>query len=268
MNGDEGEAGAGNVSETATLSFSENGIVSPEKKAVLLSFGSEKEEKKLGDDRIIHDQVENNILLVSDVVFVEAIVGFQADDGLHEDLPSKATPEHSMDDLEEENSNDKEVKDSKVSGETHGGIRCRAGCFIKKHKNRLNHQKLENCEPERKAADFRVDQHKNRLNHQKLENCEPERKAADFRVDQHKNRLNHQKLENCEPERKAADFRYIPLFLQLGSINVLTAYVAILSEGSCGSFTRRVTMAFSQRPYPRYSTHDLEDRRSQGSLSS
>ncbi|CDY12078.1 BnaC03g59940D [Brassica napus] len=120
MNGDEGEAGAGNVSETATLSFSENGIVSPEKKAVLLSFGSEKEEKKLGDDRIIHDQVENNILLVSDVVFVEAIVGFQADDGLHEDLPSKATPEHSMDDLEEENSNDKEVKDSKVSGETHG----------------------------------------------------------------------------------------------------------------------------------------------------
>ena len=77
-------------------------------------------EKKLGDDRIIHDQVENNILLVSDVVFVEAIVGFQADDGLHEDLPSKATPEHSMDDLEEENSNDKEVKDSKVSGETHG----------------------------------------------------------------------------------------------------------------------------------------------------
>nr|VDD16886.1 unnamed protein product [Brassica rapa] len=120
MNGDEGEAGAGNVSETATLSFSENGIVSPEKKAVLLSFGSEKEEKKLGDDRIIHDQVENNILLVSDVVFVEAIVGFQADDGLHEDLPSKATHEHSMDDLEEENSNDKEVKDSKVSGETHG----------------------------------------------------------------------------------------------------------------------------------------------------
>ncbi|CAF2109982.1 unnamed protein product [Brassica napus] len=120
MNGDEGEAGAGNVSETATLSFSEYGIVSPEKKAVLLSFESEKEEKKLGDDRIIHDQVENNILLVSDVVFVEAIVGFQADDGLHEDLPSKATPEHSMDDLEEENSNDKEVKDSKVSGETHG----------------------------------------------------------------------------------------------------------------------------------------------------
>ncbi|CAN6817240.1 unnamed protein product [Brassica oleracea] len=120
MNGDEGEAGAGNVSETATLSFSENGIVSPEKKAVFLSFGSEKEEKKLIDDRIIHDQVENNILLVSDVVFVEAIDGFQADDGLHEDLPSKATPEHSMDDLEEENSNDKEVKDSKVSGETHG----------------------------------------------------------------------------------------------------------------------------------------------------
>ena len=39
VNGDEGEAGAGNVSETATLSFSENGIVSPEKKAVLLSFG-------------------------------------------------------------------------------------------------------------------------------------------------------------------------------------------------------------------------------------
>ena len=39
MNGDEGEAAAGNVSETATLSFSENGIVSPEKKAVLLSFG-------------------------------------------------------------------------------------------------------------------------------------------------------------------------------------------------------------------------------------
>ncbi|XP_033142219.1 translocase of chloroplast 132, chloroplastic-like isoform X2 [Brassica rapa] len=125
MNGDEGEAGVRNVSETATLSFSENGIVSPEKKAVLLSFGSE---KKLGDDRIIHDQVENNILLVSDVdardtydeVFVEAIDGFQADDGLHEDLPSKATPEHSMDDLEEENINDKEVKDSKVSGETHG----------------------------------------------------------------------------------------------------------------------------------------------------
>ncbi|CAF2081899.1 unnamed protein product [Brassica napus] len=28
----------------------------------------------------------------------------------------------------------------------------------------------------------RVDQHKNRLNHQKLENCEPERKAADFRL--------------------------------------------------------------------------------------
>ncbi|CAG7868271.1 unnamed protein product, partial [Brassica rapa] len=27
-----------------------------------------------------------------------------------------------------------------------------------------------------------VDQHKNRLNHQKLENCEPERKAADFRL--------------------------------------------------------------------------------------
>nr|VDC83795.1 unnamed protein product [Brassica rapa] len=120
MNGDEGEAGAGNVSETATLYFSENGIVSPEKKAVLLSFGSEKEEKKLGDNRIIHDQVENNILLVSDVVFVEAIDGFQADDGLHEDLPSKSTPEHSTDDLEEENSNDKEVKDSKVSGETHG----------------------------------------------------------------------------------------------------------------------------------------------------
>ncbi|CDY10999.1 BnaA03g46580D [Brassica napus] len=126
MNGDEGEAGVRNVSETATLSFSENGIVSPEKKAVLLSFG--RSEKKLGDDRIIHDQVENNILLVSDVdardtydeVFVEAIDGFQADDGLHEDLPSKATPEHSMDDLEEENSNDKEVKDSKVSGETHG----------------------------------------------------------------------------------------------------------------------------------------------------
>ncbi|CAF2040659.1 unnamed protein product [Brassica napus] len=68
VNGDEGEVGAGNVSETATLSFSENGIFSPEKKAVLLSFGrSEKEEKKLGDDRIIHDQVENNILLVSDV---------------------------------------------------------------------------------------------------------------------------------------------------------------------------------------------------------
>ena len=87
---------------------------------VMLLSRSEKEEKKLGDDRIIHDQVENNILLVSDVVFVEAIVGFQADDGLHEDLPSKATPEHSMDDLEEENSNDKEVKDSKVSGETHG----------------------------------------------------------------------------------------------------------------------------------------------------
>ena len=39
MNGDEGEAGAENVSDTATLSFSENGIVSPEKKAVLLSFG-------------------------------------------------------------------------------------------------------------------------------------------------------------------------------------------------------------------------------------
>ncbi|KAG2257341.1 hypothetical protein Bca52824_076635 [Brassica carinata] len=94
----------GEPCETATLSFSEYGIVSPEKKAVLLSFESEKEEKKLGDDRIIHDQVENNILLVSDVVFVEAI----------------ATPEHSMDDLEEENSNDKEVKDSKVSGETHG----------------------------------------------------------------------------------------------------------------------------------------------------
>ena len=95
---------------------------------VMLLSRSEKEEKKLGDDRIIHDQVENNILLVSDVdardtydeVFVEAIDGFQADDGLHEDLPSKATPEHSMDDLEEENSNDKEVKDSKVSGETHG----------------------------------------------------------------------------------------------------------------------------------------------------
>ncbi|XP_048614754.1 translocase of chloroplast 120, chloroplastic isoform X1 [Brassica napus] len=128
MNGDEGEAGAENVSDTATLSFSENGTVSPEKKAVLLSFGSEKEETKLGDDRIIHDQVENNILLVSNVdardtydeVFLEAIDGFQADDGLHDDLPSKATPEHSMDDLEEENSNDKEVKDSKVSGETHG----------------------------------------------------------------------------------------------------------------------------------------------------
>uniref|UniRef100_M4E5P5 Uncharacterized protein n=1 Tax=Brassica campestris TaxID=3711 RepID=M4E5P5_BRACM len=148
MNGDEGEAGAGNVSETATLSFSENGIVSPEKKAVLLSFGSEKEEKKLGDNRIIHDQVENNILLVSDVdardtedeVFEEAIdsskpESFQADDGLHEDFPSEevkvpevngeshafwSTPEHSTDDLEEENSNDKEVKDSKVSGETHG----------------------------------------------------------------------------------------------------------------------------------------------------
>ena len=95
---------------------------------VMLLSRSEKEEKKLGDDRIIHDQVENSTLLVSDVdardtydeVFVEAIDGFQADDGLHEDLPSKATPEHSMDDLEEENSNDKEVKDSKVSGETHG----------------------------------------------------------------------------------------------------------------------------------------------------
>ncbi|KAG5397878.1 hypothetical protein IGI04_019692 [Brassica rapa subsp. trilocularis] len=86
VNGDEGEAGAGNVSETATLSYSENGIFSHEKKAVLLSFGSEKEEKKLGDDRIIHDQVENNILLVSDVdardaydeVFVEAITGLVA----------------------------------------------------------------------------------------------------------------------------------------------------------------------------------------------
>ena len=50
---------------------------------VMLLSRSEKEEKKLGDDRIIHDQVENNILLVSDVdardaydeVFVEAITG-------------------------------------------------------------------------------------------------------------------------------------------------------------------------------------------------
>ena len=39
MNGVEGEASAGNVSDTATLSFSENGTVSLEKKAVLLSFG-------------------------------------------------------------------------------------------------------------------------------------------------------------------------------------------------------------------------------------
>ncbi|KAH0908377.1 hypothetical protein HID58_031698, partial [Brassica napus] len=29
---------------------------------------------------------------------------------------------------------------------------------------------------------IKFNQHKNRLNHQKLENCEPERKAADFRL--------------------------------------------------------------------------------------
>ncbi|XP_048635717.1 translocase of chloroplast 120, chloroplastic-like isoform X3 [Brassica napus] len=128
MNGVEGEASAGNVSDTATLSFSENGTVSLEKKAVLLSFGSDMEEKKLVDDRISDDQVDNNILLVSNVdardtvdeVFEEAINGFQDDDGLHEDLPREATPAVYMDDLEEVSSNEKEVIDSMVSGESHG----------------------------------------------------------------------------------------------------------------------------------------------------
>ncbi|KAJ4893796.1 hypothetical protein Rs2_20590 [Raphanus sativus] len=131
MNGDEGEGSAENVSETAAHSISENGVVSSEKKAVLLPFVSDIEEKKLADDRISDDQVANNISLVSDVdarytedeVFVEAIDGsqpesFQADDGLHEDLPPKATPEHSIDDLEEVSGNEKEV--SNVSGVIHG----------------------------------------------------------------------------------------------------------------------------------------------------
>ncbi|KAJ0264254.1 Translocase of chloroplast 120 [Hirschfeldia incana] len=133
MNGDEGEVDAENVNEAATRSLSDNGIVSPEKKAVHLSFVSDMEEKKLADDIISDDQVDNNLLLVSDVdardtndeVFVEANDGskpesFQADDGLLEDLPSEATPAISMDDLEEVSGNEKEVVDSNVSGESHG----------------------------------------------------------------------------------------------------------------------------------------------------
>lgn len=71
------------------------------------------EEKKLADDRISNEHVENNI--VSDVdardtvdeIFEEAIdsskpESFQGDDGLREDLPSE------------------EVKDSKVGGESDG----------------------------------------------------------------------------------------------------------------------------------------------------
>ncbi|CAH8328608.1 unnamed protein product [Eruca vesicaria subsp. sativa] len=108
VNGDEGESSVENVSERDTSSFSENGIVSPENR-------SDTEEKKLPDDRISDEQVENNILLVSDVdardtdddVFVEAIdssnpESFQVDGGLHEGLPSE------------------EGKVSKVSGESHG----------------------------------------------------------------------------------------------------------------------------------------------------
>ncbi|KAJ0264252.1 Translocase of chloroplast 120 [Hirschfeldia incana] len=81
------------------------------------------EKKKLADDKVIDEQVDNNnILLVSDVdardtddeVFVEAIDGFQADD---DSLPSEATPAISM---EEVSSNGKGVKDSKVSGESYG----------------------------------------------------------------------------------------------------------------------------------------------------
>ncbi|KAF8094174.1 hypothetical protein N665_0368s0013 [Sinapis alba] len=84
------------------------------------------EKKKIADD----EEVENNILLVSDVdtrdaedeIFVEAIDGFQAHDGLHEALPSEATtPAISIYDLVEEvSSNDNEVIDSMVSGESHG----------------------------------------------------------------------------------------------------------------------------------------------------
>ncbi|KAG2271774.1 hypothetical protein Bca52824_066329 [Brassica carinata] len=78
-------------------------------------FASDMEEQKLADDRNSDEQVERIELVVSDVdardtedeVFEEAIdsskpESFQADDGLHEDLPSE------------------EVKVPEVNGESHG----------------------------------------------------------------------------------------------------------------------------------------------------